>query len=119
MLIELANAGGDRASDDGWHTGWHAQYLLSPPPLLAPGTYCRNCAHSEIAYLDRMVPGRKGEHVPCCSRKECGCTAHMSETFEVGDEARGAPAEPTSEHNNNDTRTRVAPSRPRSGRAKR
>lgn len=62
---------------------WVAQYLNAPPAPLPPGTYCRNCSHPEPEYFDRMVPGRRGEGVPCCDRKDCGCAAHMVEVVVV------------------------------------
>lgn len=62
---------------------WVAQYLNEPMPPLPPGVYCRNCSHSDKMYFDRFVPKRRGENVPCCGNKHCGCTVHMVETFEV------------------------------------
>lgn len=66
---------------------FRAQYLCEPHKLkLPPGMYCRNCSHSAAMYYDRMVPNRRGEDVPCCSDKNCGCTAHMVETFTIREE---------------------------------
>lgn len=67
---------------------WQAQYLCEPPPPLPPGTYCWYCNHDGRAYMDRMVPKRRGEDVPCCPEKDCGCTAHMDRTFTVGGEVK-------------------------------
>lgn len=62
---------------------WIAQYMLEPPASKPPGTYCGNCGHSEPMYWDRMVPNHKGEEMPCCDRKSCGCIAHMVTSFFV------------------------------------
>ena len=66
-----------------WPREWRTQYLCEPLPPLPPGTYCRNCAHQELPYEDRLVPRRRGEPVQCCPRRDCGCTAHMVETFKI------------------------------------
>lgn len=65
---------------------WKAQFLCEPLPPLPPGTYCRNCSHSGMAYYDRMVPQRRGDDVPCCPDPDCGCTAHNVETVTIEDE---------------------------------
>lgn len=73
--IEAVNGDGSRE--------WIAEYMLESPPPKTPGIYCATCGHSEPMYWDRMVPGHKGEGMPCCDRKDCGCIAHLIAWFMV------------------------------------